>query len=80
MKLHPNWSARENYAKSKKKRKKKDKVRDDGSNGKSKDVVLEGVCVKRHAGQGSISIHEFWWKVLVVMGAVRVLVTYYNML
>ena len=45
MKLHPNWSARENYAKSKKKRKKKDKVRDDGSNGKSKDVVQKrGVC------------------------------------
>ena len=80
MKLHPNWSARENYAKSKKKRKKKDKVRDDGSNGKSKVVVLKGVCVKKHAGQGSISIHEFWWKVLVVMGAVRVLVTYYDML
>ena len=64
MKLHPNWSARENYAKSKKKRKKKDKVRDDGSNGKSKVVVQKG----------SISIHEFWWKVLVVIGVVRVLV------
>ena len=45
MKLHPNWSARENYAKSKKKRKKKDKVRDDGSNGKSKVVVLKGLCI-----------------------------------
>ena len=61
MKLHPNWSARENYAKSKKKRKKKDKVRDDGSNGKSKVVVLKGVCVKKtYAGQDSISTHKFW--------------------
>ena len=47
---------------------------------KAKMLSKKGVCVKKHAGQGSISIHEFWWKVLVVMGAVRVLVTYYNML
>ena len=63
MKLHPNWSARENYAKSKKKRKKKDKVRDDGSNGKSK-LVLKWVCVKR---QGRVPYQfmnsggNFWW-------------------
>ena len=66
MKLHPNWSARENYAKSKKKRKKKDKVRDDGSNGKSKVVVLKGVCVKKHM-QGRVPYQfmnsggKFWW-------------------
>ena len=57
MKLHPNWSARENYAKSKKKRKKKDKVRDDGSNGKSKVVVRKGMCVKKHSGQGRVQYH-----------------------
>ena len=31
MQLHPNWSARDNYAKHKKKRRKRDKVRDGGS-------------------------------------------------
>ena len=31
MQLHPNWTARENYAKHKKKRKKKDKIRDSGT-------------------------------------------------
>ena len=31
MQLHPNWSARDNYAKHKKKRRKRDKIRDGGS-------------------------------------------------
>ena len=31
MQLHPNWTARDNYAKHKKKRRKRDKVRDGGS-------------------------------------------------
>ena len=31
MQLHPNWSARDNYAKHKKKRRKRDKARDGGS-------------------------------------------------
>ena len=44
MQMHPNWSARENYAKSKKKRKKKDKVRD-GNNGKKNKAVCLFVIV-----------------------------------
>ena len=65
MKLHPNWSARENYAKSKKKRKKKDKVRDDGSNGKSKLVVPKRGVLKNMQGrvpyQFMNSGGNFWW-------------------
>ena len=36
MQLHPNWSARDNYAKHKKKRRKRDKVRDGGSKKRTK--------------------------------------------
>lgn len=38
MKLHPNWTAKENYAKHKKKRKKRDKIRD--GNGKQNKLVF----------------------------------------
>ena len=41
MQLHPNWSARDNYAKHKKKRRKRDKVRDGGSTSKK---VFRTLC------------------------------------
>ena len=47
MQMHPNWSARENYAKSKKKRKKKDKVRD-GNNGKAVCLFVIAVVSSVH--------------------------------
>ena len=42
MQLHPNWSARDNYAKHKKKRRKRDKVRDGGSTSKK---VFRTLCL-----------------------------------
>ena len=41
MQLHPNWSARDNYAKHKKKRRKRDKVRDGGSKKEPSVYVLD---------------------------------------